>query len=791
MIELVELRGKILESGALSLDLETTSKKPREAKITLVALAAGRGADIRSAALPPTDEVLKFVREWVYDPTIRLVGHNLVTYDLLVLHLNGVIDFSKIRAKIADTLPLAWLYNEKIDHGLKFLAWKFFNQKMVTYEEAFLTSPKIQMVKSVSLGIESQRDLLDRLDEDTKKAKKKENTLYTRSLKEKFKDFQGSRAEKIKAKELCIRKIGRRLEIQYGEAALERKRKEMERSIILLSEQKKVYEIEAEMDQRAYAADDAKQTLRLFRRLRRELEVKDLLRWADIEVKSRIVAGHMMISGAPIDVGRLQAQDEVFIPLIQEFEADVTDAAKMSFNPGSNKELSHILYDILGLIDVTGERKTEEKNLSRLDHPISQAVLNYRTVKKLHSTYVRKLFAIAKENDGRVYGTVNPHGAETGRASASDPNLQNIPSKKKPAEYDERIQNLGPRIRWVFKPKPGKKLICADLSQIELRITTTVTGDKNLLDVYGQNTVYNGLTYWTGDIHDKTAKALNISRKIAKNLNFGLTYGMGPEKFAVYAKLYKPGTKTYDIEKAKEFKNQFMSFYQGVPDTLDLIDGLINGRDGYPRKNFRMLSGRCRHFQDNEEFFFGTAFNAIIQGSAADVLKVILWKLYEGIILNPEFAGTKLVWQVHDEVGIEVDDAIAEKVAIITKYIMERPWFPLPVPVLASVKICEDWSGKDDDYVPEVGIFYARLSDKGTVTDRIFTSNNWKEFADFEEAAKKDEKAKKPVNESKIVLVKPCVAMLTPKQEAMAAAYCPTVESYSDPNGYNHTETES
>lgn len=510
MIELVELRGKILGSGALSLDLETTSKKPREAKITLVALAAGRGADIYSAALPPTDEVLKFVREWVYDPTIRLVGHNLVTYDLLVLHLNGVIDFSKIRAKIVDTLPMAWLYNEKIDHGLKFLVWKFFNQKMVTYEEAFLTSPKIQMVKSVSLGIESQRDLLERLDEDSKKARKKENAMYTRSLKEKFKDFQGSRAEKIKAKELCIRKIGRRLEIQYGEAALERKRKEMERSIILLGEQKKVYEIEAETDQRAYAADDARQTMRLFRRLRRELEVKDLLRWADIEVKSRIVAGHMMISGAPIDVERLQAQDGVFIPLIQEFEADVTDAAKMSFNPGSNKELSHILYDILGLTDVTGERKTEEKNLSRLDHPISQAILNYRTVKKLHSTYVKKLFAIAKENDGRVYGTVNPHGSETGRASASDPNLQNIPSKKKPAEYDERIQNLGPRIRWVFKPKAGKKLICADLSQIELRITTTVTGDKNLLDVYGQNTVYEGLTYWTGDIHDKTAKGKSV-----------------------------------------------------------------------------------------------------------------------------------------------------------------------------------------------------------------------------------------------------------------------------------------
>lgn len=788
-IELVELRSRILDTGTLSLDLETTSKKFREAKITLVALAAGRGIDIYSAALPPTDEVLKFVKEWVYDPTVRLVGHNLVTYDLLVLHMNGVIDLKDVRAKVVDTLPMAWLFNEKIDHGLKDLVGRFFDVKMTTYEEAFLSSPLVQKTRSLALSIKDQQKTLEGLDEEIRKQR---NRDY-RMLQAEFKDrYKGKKGEPFKQeKDRDIRKIAHYLEKNYGDRAIAERKENLSRSILLLGEEKQRCEIEADLEQKAYAADDARQTLRLFRRLGRELGNKNLLPWAEVEINSRIVAGHMMLAGAPVDVDRLKEQDKVFMPLIREFEADVTDAAKMSFNPGSNDELSHILYDVLGLPDPTGTRTTEEKNLSRIDHPIAQAVLNYRTVKKLHSTYVKKLYELALKGSGRIYCIFNPHGAETGRASASEPNLQNIPSKKKPSEYDERIQNLGPKIRWVFKTRPGKKLICADLSQIELRLTTTVTGDVNLLDVYQQNVVYDGITYWTGDIHDKTAKALNVPRKIAKNLNFGLTYGMGAQKFAVYAKLYKPGTKVYDIEKAQEFKDQFMDFYQGVPETLAEIDDLIQGRSGYPRRNFRMLSGRQRHFMPDEEFFFGTAFNAIIQGSAADVLKVILWKLYEKIILNPEFAGAQMVWQVHDEVGIEVDEKQAEKVAIITKYIMERPWFKLPVPTLASVKICDDWSGKDDDYVPEVGVFYAKMWDRGTEIDHVFTPGDWSEFVDFEEEAKKDEKAKKPKNESRIVLIKPAVAMLTPEQEEMAEPYCPTVECYSaDPGEFNPVEDE-
>jgi DNA polymerase I-like protein with 3'-5' exonuclease and polymerase domains len=214
---------------------------------------------------------------------------------------------------------------------------------------------------------------------------------------------------------------------------------------------------------------------------------------------------------------------------------------------------------------------------------------------------------------------------------------------------------------------------------------------------------------------------------------------MGAAKFARYARLFIPGTREWDVATARTFKDKFMDRYQGIPETIGTLQDMIDGRDQrFKTRNFKMLTGRYRHFSKNENLYGGKAFNSIIQGSAADLIKIIVWNIYKTIVLDPTFEGTRLVLQVHDEVGLEVPEELAQAVGVMVKYIMERPWFNLDVPVLASVKVCDDWSQKDDDAVPEIGTM--------------------------------------PPEEAKI---KPAVAMLTPDEEAWAAQFLPEVECYS------------
>jgi DNA polymerase-1 len=489
----------------------------------------------------------------------------------------------------------------------------------------------------------------------------------------------------------------------------------------------------------------------------------------------------MEINGVYIDQTRLEALKDEVEPLLNEFESAIYNLAKRQFKITSPDQLAEVLYDDLRIpqaggirVDKTGKeideaRSTKEALLARMRHPIAQQVLNYRTLFKLKTAFLTKLLSqVRAGKDGRIHPVYNTT-VRTGRWSCKKPNVQQIPSKKKAQEYDQRILGLGPKLRSVFTAPSGKKFVGGDLSQIELRLAAHFTKDYNLLKVYSESQDFGGIRYYTGDIHDTTSKSLGVPRKIAKNINFGLVYGMSAKGFARYARLYKEGTDVFDIERAEAFRNGFMELYAGIPDFLDRLQKTREGQ--FIKTKFQTISGRFRRFPKEDNAFPGKIFNSIIQGSAADILKVIIWALDVCIVKNPKFAGTELVLQVHDEVGLYVPEEMVNRVAVLTKYIMEARWFEMEVPVLASVKICDDWGQKDDDSVPEVGILYTKLSDKGVVTDRIFTNNNWKEFADFEEAAKKDEKAKKPANESKIVLVKPCVAMLTDAQNRWAAQF--------------------
>jgi DNA polymerase I-like protein with 3'-5' exonuclease and polymerase domains len=767
MQELEELKRLLIFDPVLALDLETKAPEGRpadealetdKAQLYLVALAAGRGASLKSYALPPTAEVLEFVQDYLKKKYVRVVGHNLINYDIEVLHYNKVIRFEEIQARLVDTLPLVWMIDEAktTDRGLKASARKFLGVNMTTFEEAFISSPNALEIrrlthikKSVAKTTETRLKIL----RQTRIAEKKR---LTEELKKKYEDKRDkeSRAKKKRSSA----NIDRYIDTTFGEVVQTGIRISAEEEVKKIDE--KIVELDKAWiaDKVRYAADDSRRSLQLYGRVRNILEKRNLLRWADMEIKNKIACTAMQLAGMRVDADRLESLDKELIPLVKELESRLYDMAKCDFNPRSSKQMNTLIFETLGVPPVrettrqrnpqTGEmevvikevKNTNEKTLARIDHPFVQALLNYRAISKLHSTYVVSLRQRALlDPEWRIHCIFNSTGTVTGRYASHDPNLQNIPSRAKPSEYDERVQDLGPRIRWAFCAPKGKKLVCADLSQIELRLIAQVTGDNHLLEIYNEHTVYDGLKFYTGDIHKATSEALGIPRKPAKNCNFGLSYGMGAAKFARYARLFIPGTREWDVATARTFKDKFMDRYQGIPETIGTLQDMIDGRDQrFKTRNFKMLTGRYRHFSKNENLYGGKAFNSIIQGSAADLIKIIVWNIYKTIVLDPTFEGTRLVLQVHDEVGLEVPEELAQAVGVMVKYIMERPWFNLDVPVLASVKVCDDWSQKDDDAVPEIGTM--------------------------------------PPEEAKI---KPAVAMLTPDEEAWAAQFLPEVECYS------------
>jgi DNA polymerase-1 len=239
-------------------------------------------------------------------------------------------------------------------------------------------------------------------------------------------------------------------------------------------------------------------------------------------------------------------------------------------------------------------------------------------------------------------------------------------------------------------------------------LITNLTQDVNLMSVYTETAEWNGMTFYTGDIHHKTSTMLDIPRKLAKNLNFGLCYGMFPLKFARYARLFnidEHGNKIYDVEQARGYRDRFFMLYPGILEMMEDLEKLRHPGDrGFVRTRFETICGRYRHFPKEEHVTGGKILNSIIQGSASDILNVIVWAIDEFILKNPRYKDVKMILQVHDEVCLEAPEELAQEVGVLVKYIMECNWFPMSVPVLASAKICDKWSDNGNDDVPEVGV---------------------------------------------------------------------------------------
>ena len=425
-----------------------------------------------------------------------------------------------------------------------------------------------------------------------------------------------------------------------------------------------------------YGAEDAVYTLRLWEPLRRELEKLDYEKYFfEQEMPLLKVLYQMESVGVAIDVPALKTLELELQHRIEKLEKEICDMAGFEFNIGSPKQLGEVLFDTLGLPEIK-KRSTDAVVLEELSfkapHPIVFAVIEYRELKKMQSTYISVLPTLVNPDTKRIHTSFIQWGTATGRLSSRDPNLQNIPVRS----------DLGKKIRAAFIPQSKDNVVLAvDYSQIELRMLAHLSGDEALIESYKEGI----------DIHARTAAAIygvkldevnSDMRRDAKVVNFGVLYGMTAFRLSRDLKI--------PMSQAKDFITGYFDMYQGVQQYIEDIKTAAH-RDGY----VETLSGRRRYIagidsSDRMESQMAErmAVNTPVQGSAADLIKIAMIRIQKRI--NEENLPLKMMLQVHDELVFECPRDQVEPMSQMVKAEMEGA-MQLKVPLVASVGFGENW----------------------------------------------------------------------------------------------------
>lgn len=424
-----------------------------------------------------------------------------------------------------------------------------------------------------------------------------------------------------------------------------------------------------------YAAEDAHVTYRLYEVLERKLkEIPELINILHhIEMPVASVLATMEENGIELDLSFLDQLSVDFANTIQNLENQIIEIAGESFNVGSPKQVGEVLFEKLGLKGgkktATGQYSTSEAVLEKIDHPITELIIEYRGLTKLRSTYTEALVKQANPETHRVHTSYHQALTATGRLSSTDPNLQNIPIR----------EEIGRQIRKAFIAPQGRVLLAADYSQIELRLMAHFSQDDALVDAF-----QNGQ-----DVHRRTASEVlgvaleNVTsdqRRQAKAVNFGLLYGMS--EFGLIRQL------GFTREESQNYIKQYFHRYPGIYEYMQrtrqvaLEQGFvetITGRRLYTpdidARNMMVRKGAER-----------AAINAPLQGSAAEIIKMAMIEVNK--ILPQDQA--KLLLQVHDELVFEVDEAIADQLAAQIKDVMQKV-VTLSVPLVVEVGQGKNW----------------------------------------------------------------------------------------------------
>lgn len=429
-----------------------------------------------------------------------------------------------------------------------------------------------------------------------------------------------------------------------------------------------------------YAAEDADVTLRLRGLLAERLPEAGQERvFREVECPLIPVLVEMEREGVRVDVGALEEYGRQLAEEIGGLEAKIVALAGTKFNVNSPKQLGQILFDVLRLEEKpkrtkTGQYVTNEAVLQALSpkHAIAGEILEYRAAQKLKSTYVDALPAAVSATTGRVHTTFHQIVTTTGRLSSENPNLQNIPIRT------ER----GREIRRAFVPRDeGWRLMSADYSQIELRIMAHMSEDAGMIGAFEKGE----------DIHAATAARVygvagdavtGEMRRKAKMVNFGIIYGISA--FGLSQRLRIPRAE------AGEIIEMYFAQYPGVRRYMEATVAFARER-GY----VETITGRRRYLRDinsanatARQAEERNAINTPIQGTAADMIKIAMARIHEG--LEAARLDTRMILQVHDELVFDLRRDEENSVREIVEPAM-REAIPLKVPVLVEVGVGENW----------------------------------------------------------------------------------------------------
>ena len=426
-----------------------------------------------------------------------------------------------------------------------------------------------------------------------------------------------------------------------------------------------------------YACADADIVLRVARIMEKEMKDKGLDKlFYEVEMPLLEVLAEMEMNGVIIDMDYLAELSRDFSVRLREVEKEIYKSAGQEFNINSPKQLSFILFEKLKLPVVsrtkTGPSTSEEVLLQLVEkHKLPYLIIEYRELQKLKSTYIDAFPGMVNPQTGRLHTSFNQTVTATGRLSSSEPNLQNIPIRTED----------GRKIRRAFIPDKGSVFVSADYSQIDLRVLAHISGDESLRDAFLHNE----------DIHRRTAAEIfgvpqkDVTpelRRIAKTVNFGLSYGMSPYGLS------------QDLEisqfEAKRYIDNYFKKYKGVKDYIERIiiqarkDGfvttLLHRRRYLPEINSK--NGNVRGFAER------TAINTPIQGTSADIIKVAMIRITQKI--KAKGLKAKMSLQIHDELLFEVPEEEVDELSRLAKEEMEKA-VSLDVPVVVDIKKGKNW----------------------------------------------------------------------------------------------------
>ncbi len=397
----------------------------------------------------------------------------------------------------------------------------------------------------------------------------------------------------------------------------------------------------------------------------------------EIELPLARVLASMEREGFLVDKEGIEKYNDKISTRLEECLRNVYSMAGCEFNLNSPKQLSEILFDE-DKLNLPHKKKTKSgysTNAEVLEslrdkHPIINEILEYRALAKLKSTYCEGLLKVI-DNDGRIHSTLNQTETRTGRISSAEPNLQNIPVRTE----------QGRELRRFFVAKEGHLLVDADYSQIELRVLAALADDKNMTDAF-----VNGV-----DIHSVTASQVmgiplesvtSADRRKAKAVNFGIVYGIG-----AFSLSQDIGTS---VQEADRYIKGYLANYSGVAAFME------NAKSSAKEKGYaETFFGRRRYLPElngsnaiRRSFGERVAMNMPIQGTAADIIKIAMIRVYDR--LKDEFPKARLIMQVHDELIIEAPENEAEKVAKLLKETMETAC-EMTVPFTVEVACGKTW----------------------------------------------------------------------------------------------------